>query len=171
MTGTGPAVKSAVLLALHRGATVQTECPQLQRDPEMQQSIESLRLQPTDEQISAGEMLDTDMLVGRPVATRSTPTLFATRLLCTNKVKMIDCNLANQRPPFWDAQVLPALNSWTRQAVEAVERGAVATSGLGFAFEALPKAFPVAAVTGSSGKASVARFCSQFLGCVPATRC
>lgn len=61
-------------------------------------------------------------------------------------------------------QVLPALSSWTRQAVEAVERGAPATSGLGFAFEALPPNFPVAAVTGSSGKASVANYCSQFLG-------
>ena len=73
MTGTGPAVKSAVLLALHRGATVQTECPQLQHDPEMQQSIESLHLQPTDKPITAGEMLDTDMLVGRPVTARSSP--------------------------------------------------------------------------------------------------
>ena len=74
MTGTGPAVKSAVLLALDRGATVQTECPKLHRDPEMQQSIESLRLQPTDEHITAAEMLDTDMLVGRPVAVWNTAT-------------------------------------------------------------------------------------------------
>ena len=74
VTGTGPAVKSAVLLALNRGATVQTDCLQLRHDPEMQQSIESLRLQPADEHITAGEMLDTDRLVGRPVAVWSTPT-------------------------------------------------------------------------------------------------
>ncbi len=93
VTGTGPAVKSAVLLALDRGATVQTECPQLQRDPEVQQSIESLRLQPTDEHITAGEMLDTDMLVGRPAIAGSTPTTpFANCLLRTSKGKPIDSN-------------------------------------------------------------------------------
>eukprot|EP00891_Asterochloris_glomerata_P003038 jgi/Astpho2/3038/fgenesh1_pg.00051_%23_48_t len=75
VTGTGPAVKSAVLLALDRGATVQTECPQLQRDPEVQQSIEFLRLQPADEHITAGEMLDTDMLAA--VAKPRWPTIAA----------------------------------------------------------------------------------------------
>ena len=81
---------------------------------------------------------------------------------------MIDSSKANQSCLSGDVQVLPALSSWTRQAVEAVGRGAVATSGLGFAFQALPKNFPVAAVTGSSGKASVANYCGQFLGCVSA---